>query len=213
MISHAGARLAGGGNDGGPFGPGLPDHARGRRLRRASDVLYRHRRMLRGAAGMFHQGRTLGLLDVAPETAIRRLDAAPPCGRFLIHGSPATAARTALCLAGAGFEIDTALITVAADSAAARRRIDALRAAPPPGPEARVELLGRNSSPSLIHAVQALQMERDLTPMPGWFLRGDECDSVSAAWITPGGAGARSGRSLLARGTPVEARRGPRCDL
>lgn len=188
MIGLAGAKLAPRESDGRSFGPGLVDHERGRRLRRASEILYRHRLMLRGAAGMFHQGRTLGLLDVTPATVLQRLDVAPPCGRFLIQSSRAAAARSASRLADSGFEVDTALVTVAADSADVRGRIDALRTSPPPGMDAGVRILGRDSTPSLVHAVQALQVERGLTPMPDWFLRADGCDAIAAAWISPTGA-------------------------
>ncbi len=157
------------------------DPATAHRLLAASAYLYRERYTLRTTGALFHQGRTLGLLD-GYATSISDRIARHPCGRFLVKAGCGELDALARHLEQAGLCVDADLVTLTADADDFRAR-DGVGADHVARPRGSVEVASLDSDPHLIRGVQALQIRRGLMPMPAWFLRGDGAASTSLAWI------------------------------
>ena len=150
-------------------------------LCQVQEELYLRRELLASLPNSFSQGRTLGLMHVRPTQLIPRVLLAGIPSRLLVHLLCEDVVSSVAALKTIGYKCDPAYDLLAGRASnVVRCTTDLLPRLPSPIP-LRLAVLCETSSVDQIRALQKLQAELGLTPVPGWVLRGT--DSVTRTFV------------------------------
>lgn len=134
-------------------------------------TLHAHRALLLALPGAFCQGRTFGLMNASRHEALQRLERADWPARVLLHLSRTDSEMLYMPLAELGYTCDPPYDLLVGAAREVRRCTRALAASPLP-PGWRTERLHADTPARHVRALQMLQQDAGLTPVPGWVLRG-----------------------------------------
>lgn len=156
-----------------------PECTGGADLIAVQHTLHARRGALAALRGAFSQGRTFGLIEVGTTDTLERIEPAGWPARILLLVLRADSEELASTLSRRDYVCDPPYDLLVDHAIEVHRRARALAASPFPLGW-RTEVLDTISRPAHVQALQALQHQVGLTPIPGWILRGiDGCTQTT----------------------------------
>lgn len=181
-----------------------PEYAGPAALQAIQHALYAQRALLSALPGTFCQGRTFGLMNANRHDALERLEQADWPARVLLHLPRTDSEMLCPLLAELGYACDPPYDLLVGAAEEVRCRTQSLAASPLP-PGWRTERLHAATPSRHVRALQMLQQDAGLTPVPGWVLRGLDGHTRTTLLMdsTDGVRGAVSLQRLVFGGEPA----------
>lgn len=148
-----------------------PEYAGPAALQAVQRTLHAHRALLSALPGTFCQGRTFGFMNANRHDALERLEQADWPARVLLHLPRTDSEMICPPLAELGYACDSPYDLLVGTAENVRCRTQALASSPLP-PGWRTKPLHADTPARHVRALQMLQQDAGLTPVPGWVLRG-----------------------------------------